>query len=443
MTIQKIYIQILCLSALFQSLSFGMRTTGIRLSSTPPSSWMAKGFSYGVTPEGQGVSVPQASVKPGAAAQVQEELLAQQKQVKLTPRQRFWNAIRQEQQITQPVIPDIFKDFARKYTEHKRWLSIDVEPEILSFFAPLIHRYDRVYQEFMSNPVDENAQQALIDMSAHMDQFIKYFESNRLLYSQLAALPQDFIDTDQDTAQIRNNGLNGNAKMENVLRNYKFGHKLAAEQKGQKKGGSAQAGMFKGSGIQRMYKSTSPRFMSRQEAANVLGVSENASEQDVKAAYRKAALKAHPDAGGSDAAMQKVNEANAVLIGKARASSADSDSRSTTWQRQDWKDDSKYQQREYPQKEWNEEEWQEEMKKANEDLKKAQERFDKSFKQWGQESKDTSWSSKFASWKRERKRLQEEREREKEQKKWDEMFKNWGQAKQDNSWSSKVSSWFK
>lgn len=44
-----------------------------------------------------------------------------------------------------------------------------------------------------------------------------------------------------------------------------------------------------------------------------LGVSRNASEQEIKSAYRKLAMKYHPDKGGDAAKFQEINEAYATL----------------------------------------------------------------------------------------------------------------------------------
>lgn len=69
-----------------------------------------------------------------------------------------------------------------------------------------------------------------------------------------------------------------------------------------------------------LFRPTVSRLMSRQQAATILGVSKNASPEDIKKAFRKAALKAHPDKGGSDKAMQEVNEAKEILSENQSAS---------------------------------------------------------------------------------------------------------------------------
>jgi hypothetical protein len=55
--------------------------------------------------------------------------------------------------------------------------------------------------------------------------------------------------------------------------------------------------------------------MSRVEALKVLGLQENASEEDIRAAHRKLIAQNHPDKGGSDYLASKVNEAKDVLLG--------------------------------------------------------------------------------------------------------------------------------
>lgn len=62
---------------------------------------------------------------------------------------------------------------------------------------------------------------------------------------------------------------------------------------------------------------TSPRStMSRAEALEILGLKQGATEQEIKAAYRKLIASAHPDAGGSDWMAAKLNEAKQILLGK-------------------------------------------------------------------------------------------------------------------------------
>ncbi|MCX5924091.1 MAG: ankyrin repeat domain-containing protein [Candidatus Dependentiae bacterium] len=204
MKIQKSYIQILLLSALFHSSIFAMRS--VPNIPTVPSSWMAKEFSYGVTPEGQSAATAQATVNQEVLRNAQEQFMQDQMM---------------QQQAAQPVYS----------TQKMRPSYIFDEP---SYEVSQVPGYQRATE--LADP----------------------------------------------------------------------------EQKGSKK--------FVGGGSSGMFRQTAPRLMSRQQAATVLGVSENASPEDIKSAYRKAALKAHPDAGGSDVAMKKVNEAKDVLIHKVRAS---------------------------------------------------------------------------------------------------------------------------
>lgn len=55
--------------------------------------------------------------------------------------------------------------------------------------------------------------------------------------------------------------------------------------------------------------------MSRAEAFEVLGLPPNASEADIKEAYRRLMRGAHPDAGGSDWLAARINQARDILLG--------------------------------------------------------------------------------------------------------------------------------
>ncbi|SRR5579885_83485 len=55
--------------------------------------------------------------------------------------------------------------------------------------------------------------------------------------------------------------------------------------------------------------------MSRAEALKVLGLSEGATADDIRAAHKKLMKQVHPDRGGSDYLASKINEAKDVLLG--------------------------------------------------------------------------------------------------------------------------------
>ena len=54
--------------------------------------------------------------------------------------------------------------------------------------------------------------------------------------------------------------------------------------------------------------------MAREEALQILGLREGASEEDIKAAYRRLMARLHPDAGGTDYLAAKVNMAKDLLL---------------------------------------------------------------------------------------------------------------------------------
>ncbi|MEQ9464517.1 MAG: DnaJ domain-containing protein [Haliea sp.] len=58
-----------------------------------------------------------------------------------------------------------------------------------------------------------------------------------------------------------------------------------------------------------------PGGLSRREALAVLGLGENASEEDIVQAHRKLMQKLHPDRGGNDYLAAKINQAKDFLLG--------------------------------------------------------------------------------------------------------------------------------
>jgi len=79
---------------------------------------------------------------------------------------------------------------------------------------------------------------------------------------------------------------------------------------GRKNGGSGTGGR-KDNG-----KARQTGRMSRSEALNVLGLSEDASAKEIKAAHRRLIQQTHPDKGGTTYLAAKINEAKDVLLGR-------------------------------------------------------------------------------------------------------------------------------
>lgn len=50
------------------------------------------------------------------------------------------------------------------------------------------------------------------------------------------------------------------------------------------------------------------------EARALLGVEANATAEDIRAAHRRLIAKIHPDAGGTEALAEKINEARSILL---------------------------------------------------------------------------------------------------------------------------------
>ena len=79
----------------------------------------------------------------------------------------------------------------------------------------------------------------------------------------------------------------------------------------------ASAGAKRTGRRQRAQKKTVPDFPSitrLQDARALLGVDENADEADIRAAHRRLIVKIHPDAGGTQALAEKINDARTLLL---------------------------------------------------------------------------------------------------------------------------------
>ena len=61
-------------------------------------------------------------------------------------------------------------------------------------------------------------------------------------------------------------------------------------------------------------KPVAPRLMPADDARRLLGLSENASLEEIRAAHRRLIARVHPDAGGSEELANRVNVARDTLI---------------------------------------------------------------------------------------------------------------------------------
>lgn len=67
----------------------------------------------------------------------------------------------------------------------------------------------------------------------------------------------------------------------------------------------------------RGYAALPPPSVTKKHPWEILGILANATADEIDTAYREKAKKVHPDAGGSAAAMQELNDARAAMKGRA------------------------------------------------------------------------------------------------------------------------------
>ncbi len=78
---------------------------------------------------------------------------------------------------------------------------------------------------------------------------------------------------------------------------------------------ASQSGTGRGDGNYGRNRAQAGPAMGREQAAKILGVSIDATEEEIIGAHRRLIQKVHPDRGGSDALAAQINDAKRVLLG--------------------------------------------------------------------------------------------------------------------------------